>query len=160
MAKNVVAAAIGRNKTVSFGAAKGFHNTGHNWVLHGARWTVLPIVVVVVVVVVVCVRVRVYEVRRVAHDDKEREEEKEKQTIKSMPDEKVAVALGPWHKERGDRGGNLRRGRACAPRDDGAWQLQRWVWTMAILMMEYWRLGGQHLFRRLWFGHCNKKARG
>lgn len=37
MAKNVVAAAIGRNKTVSFGAAKGFHNTGHNWVLHGAR---------------------------------------------------------------------------------------------------------------------------
>lgn len=37
MAKNVLAAAVGRNKTVSFGAAKGFHNTGHNWVLHGAR---------------------------------------------------------------------------------------------------------------------------
>lgn len=37
MAKNVLAATIGRNKTVSFGAAKGFHNTGHNWVLHGAR---------------------------------------------------------------------------------------------------------------------------
>lgn len=50
MAKNVLAAAIGRNKAVSFGAAKGFHNTGHNWVLHGARRTVL---------IVVCVRVRV-----------------------------------------------------------------------------------------------------
>lgn len=50
-----------------------------------------------------CVRVRVCEVRRAAHDDKKWKEEREKQTIKSMPDEKVAVALGPGHGERGQR---------------------------------------------------------
>lgn len=90
--------------------------------------------------------------RRGAHDDEVvGEEETEKQTIKSMPDEKVALALGPTEQDGSGRGrgrGNLRRGRACAPRDDGARQLQRGVWTMAILMMEYRRLGGQHLFGR------------
>lgn len=51
-----------------------------------------------------CVRVRVCEVRRAAHDDKKGKEEREKQTIKSMPDEKVAVALVPGHRESGQRG--------------------------------------------------------
>lgn len=35
--KNVLAATVGRNETMSFGAAKGFHNTTYNWVFHGPR---------------------------------------------------------------------------------------------------------------------------
>lgn len=47
---------------------------------------------------------------------------------------------------------DLRRGRACAPRDDGTGQLQRGIGAVAVVV-EHRRLGGQQLLGRPWFGH-------
>jgi len=57
--------------------------------------------------------------------------------------------LGGWLDR---RQGDLRRGRASAPRDDGTGQLQRGIGTVAVVV-EHRRLGGQQLLGRPWLGH-------